>query len=55
MSGLIAALPGIATIIIAPIFGEWGDRIGTQKILIGGLILQSSFTFRKPLLRMFGS
>lgn len=38
MSGLIAALPGIATIIIAPIFGEWGDRIGTQKILIGGLI-----------------
>ena len=40
MSGLIAALPGIATIIIAPIFGEWGDRIGTQKILIGGLIFK---------------
>lgn len=38
MSGLIAALPGIATIFVAPFFGEWGDRIGTQKILIGGLI-----------------
>lgn len=38
MSGLIAALPGIATIIIAPIFGEWGDHIGTQKILLSGLV-----------------
>lgn len=38
MSGLIAALPGIATIIVAPLFGELGDRIGTQKILIAGSI-----------------
>ena len=38
MSGLVAALPGIATLIAAPRFGAWGDRIGTQKILIGGLI-----------------
>ena len=38
MSGLVAALPGIATLIAAPLFGTWGDKIGTQKILIGGLI-----------------
>ena len=38
MSGIVAALPGIATLIAAPIFGTWGDKIGTQKILMGGLV-----------------
>jgi DHA1 family multidrug resistance protein-like MFS transporter len=38
-SGIIAALPGIATLIAAPLFGKLGDRIGTQKILTGGLLL----------------
>lgn len=39
ISGIVAAIPGIATIIAAPRFGALGDRIGTQKILIFGLIL----------------
>lgn len=38
MSGIVAALPGIATLFAAPLFGTWGDKIGTQKILMGGLI-----------------
>ena len=38
VSGIIAALPGIATLFAAPLFGIWGDKIGTQKILRGGLI-----------------
>lgn len=39
VSGIIAALPGIATMIAAPLLGRLGDRIGTQKILISGFIL----------------
>lgn len=38
MSGIVSALPGIATIIAAPRFGALGDRIGTHKILLAGLI-----------------
>lgn len=38
MSGIVSALPGIATIIAAPRFGALGDRIGTHKILLSGLI-----------------
>lgn len=39
VSGLIVALPGVATIFAAPLLGRIGDNIGTQKILIGGFIL----------------
>ncbi|MFD0897170.1 multidrug efflux MFS transporter [Loigolactobacillus binensis] len=38
ISGIVAALPGIATLIAAPQFGKLGDRIGTQRILLLGLI-----------------
>lgn len=38
IAGVVAAAPGIANIIAAPRFGALGDRIGTGKILIGGLI-----------------
>lgn len=38
-SGVISSLPGIATLIAAPKFGSLGDLIGSEKILIGGLIL----------------
>lgn len=38
-SGIIAALPGISTLIAAPYFGKLGDRYGTQKILMSGLLL----------------
>jgi len=38
-SGIIAAMPGVATLIAAPQFGKLGDRFGTHKVLMGGLIL----------------
>lgn len=38
-SGIIAALPGIATLIAAPRFGSLGDHIGPQKVLIAGILL----------------
>lgn len=39
MAGIVAAMPGVATIIEAPLLGRLGDRIGTQKILIGGFLI----------------
>ncbi|GAB2026001.1 MFS transporter [Lactovum odontotermitis] len=36
--GIIAALPGISTIIAAPRFGKLGDKIGPQYLLIGGFV-----------------
>ena len=41
VSGVIAALPGIATITIASRVGNLGDRIGTERILIFGFILNT--------------
>ncbi|MQS76140.1 multidrug efflux MFS transporter [Lactobacillus halodurans] len=38
VAGVVAAMPGIANIIAAPRFGALGDKIGTGKILVGGLI-----------------
>lgn len=38
VSGIIASIPGIATLIAAPRFGRLGDRIGSEKILGVGLI-----------------
>lgn len=38
ISGVIAALPGIATFLVASRFGALGDKIGTHKIIIGGFI-----------------
>ena len=39
VSGVIAALPGVATMVAAPLLGRFGDQIGTQKILISGFII----------------
>lgn len=38
VSGIIASIPGIATLIAAPRFGRLGDRIGSERILTIGLI-----------------
>ncbi|GAA2910492.1 multidrug efflux MFS transporter [Enterococcus pseudoavium] len=38
VSGIIASIPGIATLIAAPRFGRLGDRIGSEKVLGIGLI-----------------
>ena len=45
ISGVIAALPGIATFLVASRFGAWGDRIGTHKIIVGGFIAATIFFF----------
>lgn len=39
LSGIVAAIPGVATLVAAPRFGDLGDRIGTEKIMIFGFIL----------------
>ncbi len=38
-SGVVAAVPGIATLFAAPILGRIGDRIGSDKILMIGFAL----------------
>lgn len=38
VSGVVASIPGIATLIAAPRFGLLGDKIGPQKILLTGLL-----------------
>lgn len=38
VSGIVAALPGIATFLAASRLGLLGDRIGTQKIIVAGFI-----------------
>ncbi|WP_413507002.1 multidrug efflux MFS transporter [Serratia proteamaculans] len=39
ISGMIAAVPGIAALISAPRLGKLGDRIGTARILLAALVL----------------
>ena len=38
VSGVIAALPGIATFLAASRFGAIGDHVGTQKVIIAGFV-----------------
>lgn len=45
ISGVIAALPGIATFLVASRFGALGDKIGTHKIIVAGFIAASIFFF----------
>lgn len=39
VSGLIVSIAGVSAIISSPTLGKIGDRIGNQKVLLGGLIL----------------
>lgn len=43
VSGIVAAVPGIATMLAAPKLGQLGDRIGTERILTIGFILAICF------------
>ncbi len=43
VSGIIAAVPGIATMLAAPRLGDLGDRVGTERILTIGFILAICF------------
>lgn len=39
VSGLVAAMPGIGTLLVAGYVGRKMDKIGPEKILVGGIIL----------------
>ncbi|MCT8390091.1 MFS transporter [Leuconostoc holzapfelii] len=44
IAGIVAAMPGIATVIAAPQFGRIGDRVGTQRMIkIGFMIAVIAF------------
>ena len=51
ISGVIAALPGIATFLVATRFGALGDKIGTHKIIVAGFIAASIFFFLTAFVR----
>ncbi|MGX7419551.1 multidrug efflux MFS transporter [Carnobacterium gallinarum] len=38
ISGIVASVPGIATLIAAPRLGALGDRIGSERVLKAGLV-----------------
>ncbi|MBJ7652006.1 multidrug efflux MFS transporter [Weissella confusa] len=46
LAGLVAAMPGIATMIAAPRFGRIGDRIGMNRMIMIGFAL--AFIFMLP-------
>lgn len=39
VAGLVAAMPGISTVIAAPRFGKLGDKVGSHKVLLFGFVL----------------
>lgn len=39
VSGVISSLPGIVTLIASPLLGALSDRIGPEKVLMGGLVM----------------
>ena len=51
ISGVIAALPGIATFLVVSRFGALGDKIGTHKIIVAGFIAASIFFFLTAFVR----
>ncbi|HBL2287762.1 TPA: multidrug efflux MFS transporter [Enterococcus faecium] len=47
VSGLIVSIAGVSAVFSSPKLGKLGDKIGNQKVLIGGLIL--SFCYYLPM------
>ncbi|WP_239253677.1 multidrug efflux MFS transporter [Listeria ilorinensis] len=49
ISGVISSVPGIAALLTAPRLGRWGDKIGTERILlwalVGSMVLQIPMAF----------
>ncbi|AFT81538.1 multidrug efflux MFS transporter [Leuconostoc carnosum] len=44
IAGVVAAMPGIATVLVAPSFGRIGDRVGTERMIkIGFMIAVIAF------------
>jgi MFS transporter, DHA1 family, multidrug resistance protein len=38
IAGIVFSLPGIASVIFAPFWGKWADKVGFQKVLFIGLM-----------------
>jgi MFS transporter, DHA1 family, multidrug resistance protein len=38
LAGIVFSLPGIASVIFAPFWGKWADKVGFQKVLFIGLM-----------------
>ena len=38
LAGIVFSLPGIASVIFAPLWGRWADKVGFQKVLFIGLM-----------------
>ena len=51
ISGVIAALPGIATFLVASRFGALGEKIGSHKIIVAGFSAASIFFFLTAFVR----
>lgn len=45
VSGIVAAMPGIGMVLVSPVFGRFGDKYGTNKILTIGFILAFLFIY----------
>lgn len=39
IAGIVAAMPGLATVIFAPVFGRLGDKIGTKYLIQAGFVM----------------
>ncbi|WP_059173822.1 MFS transporter [Bacillus sp. FJAT-27445] len=38
LAGIIFSLPGIASVLFAPLWGKWADKVGFQRVLFIGLL-----------------
>jgi MFS transporter, DHA1 family, multidrug resistance protein len=38
MTGVVISLPGIASVLFAPRWGKWADKVGFQRVLVIGLL-----------------